>query len=110
MLGAHYGQLGITLARTHLPDMILMDIDLPDISGIDALKILSRDPATRHIPVMALSANAMPHDIERGLEAGFFRYLTKPVRINELLNALDDALRYSRIEPDSGNATGGIKK
>jgi signal transduction histidine kinase/CheY-like chemotaxis protein len=110
MLGAHYGQLGITLARTHQPDVILMDIDLPDISGVDALKILNRDPATRHIPIMALSANAMPHDIERGLEAGFFRYLTKPVRINELLNALDDALRSSKTGADSDNATGGVQK
>jgi PleD family two-component response regulator len=59
--------------------VILMDINLPGISGLTALKILAGDAATAHIPVVALSANAMPRDIEKGLEAGFFRYLTKPI-------------------------------
>ena len=101
ILGAHYGQLGIELARTHLPDVILLDINLPDISGIEILKILSKDTATRHIPVLALSANAMQIDIDRGLEAGFFRYLTKPIRVNEFLNALDEALKVSNPEQPS---------
>jgi CheY-like chemotaxis protein len=72
------GTLGIELARANLPQVILMDINLPGISGIEALKILHEDPATTHIPVVALSANAMPRDIAMGLELGFFRYLTKP--------------------------------
>ena len=58
------------------PDVILMDINLPGISGIQAPKIVRADPATAHIPVVAISANAMPRDIEKGLEAGFFNYLT----------------------------------
>ena len=62
-----------------------MDINLPGISGIEALKILRDDPATAHIPVVALSANAMPRDIEKGLEAGFFRYLTKPIKVDEFM-------------------------
>ena len=95
MLSACDGNLGIALARAHLPEVILMDINLPGISGIQALKILSKDPATAHIPVIALSANAMPRDIEKGLAAGFFRYLTKPIKINEFMNALDDALKFS---------------
>jgi CheY-like chemotaxis protein len=66
-----------------------MDINLPGISGIQALKILREDPATAHIPVLALSANAMPRDIEKGLAAGFFRYLTKPIKVNEFMEALD---------------------
>ena len=78
LLSARDGTLGIELARASQPDVILMDINLPGISGIEALKILREDPATAHIPVVALSANAMPRDIEKGLEAGFFRYLTKP--------------------------------
>jgi PAS domain S-box-containing protein len=98
MLSARDGHHGIALARTRLPEVILMDINLPDISGIEALKILRKDPATKHIPVLALSANAMQHDIERGLEAGFFRYLTKPIKVNEFLNALDDALEFSKTE------------
>ena len=95
MLSARDGQMGITLARAHLPNVILMDINLPGISGITALKILRDDPATMHIPIIALSANAMPRDIEKGLEAGFFRYLTKPIKINEFMNALDDSLKFS---------------
>jgi len=66
------GTLGIELARAAQPQVILMDINLPGISGFKALKILRGDAATAHIPVIALSANAMPRDIERGLEAGFF--------------------------------------
>ena len=72
-----------------------MDINLPGISGIEALKILREDPATAHIPVIALSANAMPRDIEKGLEAGFFRYLTKPIKVNEFMEALDVALEFA---------------
>jgi CheY-like chemotaxis protein len=72
-----------------------MDINLSDISGFKALKILHSDPATAHIPVIALSANAMPLNIESGLEAGFFLYLTKPIKISELMDALDFAWRQS---------------
>jgi len=98
MLSARNGNLGIALARGHLPDVILMDINLPGISGFQALKILREEPATAHIPVLAISANAMPRDIEKGLEAGFFRYLTKPIKVNEFMNALDDALTFSKMD------------
>lgn len=77
-----------------------MDINLPGISGIQALKILRAAPATAHIPVLALSANAMPRDIEKGLEAGFFRYLTKPIKINEFMVALDKALEFAETGLD----------
>jgi PAS domain S-box-containing protein len=83
------GTLGIEIARSTLPKVILMDINLPGISGVEALKILRADPATAHIPVVALSANAMPHDIATGLEAGFFHYLTKPIKVSELLDTLN---------------------
>ena len=92
LLGAADGMQGVLLARLHRPDIILMDINLPGISGLQALKILRDDPATRHIPVLALSANALPREVERGMEAGFFRYLTKPVRVNEFMEALDVGL------------------
>ena len=95
MLSAPDGNLGIEIARAHLPDVVLMDINLPGINGIQALKILQNDPVTAHIPVIALSANAMLRDIEKGLESGFFRYLTKPININELMVALNDALKNS---------------
>jgi CheY-like chemotaxis protein len=84
LLSARDGNRGIEIARAAQPDVILMDINLPGMSGIQALKILAEDPATSHIPVIALSANAIPRDIEKGLEAGFFRYLTKPIKVNEV--------------------------
>ena len=108
MLSARDGNHGIALARTHLPDVILMDINLPGINGIEALNILRKDPATMYIPVVALSANAMLRDIEKGLEAGFFRYLTKPIKVNEFMNALDDALKFSVMELVNANETGQI--
>lgn len=92
MLSASDGNLGLALARAHLPDVILMDINLRGISGFQVLDILRADPATKHIPVLAISANAMPRDVEKGLEAGFLRYLTKPIKVNEFLAALDMAL------------------
>jgi CheY-like chemotaxis protein len=92
------GTLGIELARANQPQVILMDINLPGISGIKALKILRDDPATAHIPVIALSANAMPRDIEKGLEAGFFRYLTKPIKIKETMETLNEALEFAEVK------------
>jgi CheY-like chemotaxis protein len=99
LLSARDGNLGIQIARAHHPEVILMDINLPGISGIEALKILREDPETAHIPVVALSANAMPRDIEKGLQAGFFRYLTKPIKVNEFMNTLDEALEFSGQPP-----------
>ncbi|WP_182142311.1 ATP-binding response regulator [Cupriavidus necator] len=92
LLTAVTGTLGVELARTSLPDLILMDIHLPDINGIEALRLLREDPKTARIPVIALSANAMPRDIEKGIKAGFFRYLTKPIKLNEFIDALNAAL------------------
>ena len=95
LLTAIDAHLGIELARAYLPDVILMDINLPGMSGYGALKLLREDPATAHIPVLALSANAVPRDVEKGLEAGFFRYLTKPIRVREFMDALDVALHHA---------------
>ncbi|MHB8123233.1 MAG: hybrid sensor histidine kinase/response regulator [Desulfuromonadaceae bacterium] len=97
-LGARDAIHGIEMARTSLPDLILMDINLPGISGIDALKILTEDQTTAHIPVIALSANAIPRDISTGLEAGFSRYLTKPIKVKELMDAVDMALKSTKKE------------
>jgi PAS domain S-box-containing protein len=95
LLSARDGNLGIHLARSRHPEVILMDINLPGISGIEALKILREDPATAHIPVVALSANAMPRDIQKGMLAGFFMYLTKPIKVDEFMNTLDAALEFA---------------
>jgi CheY-like chemotaxis protein len=96
LLSAANANRGIEMARASLPDTVLMDINLPGMSGIQALGILANDPATAHIPVIALSANAMPRDIEKGLDAGFFRYLTKPIKVNEFMNTLDVALKFAK--------------
>jgi CheY-like chemotaxis protein len=95
LLSARDGNLGIQLARANLPDLILMDINLPGISGIEALKILREDPVTAHIPVVALSANAMPRDVEKGMKAGFFQYLTKPIKVDEFMDTLNLALEFA---------------
>jgi len=71
-----------------------MDINLPGINGFEALNILRLDPITAHIPVIALSANAMPLDIENGLEAGISRYITKPIKVNEFMAVLNVVLEY----------------
>jgi signal transduction histidine kinase/CheY-like chemotaxis protein len=103
LLSAADGNLGIEFARAYQPEVILMDINLPGISGIEAMKILHADPTTAHIPIVALSANAIPRDIERGLEAGFFSYLTKPIKVNQFMEALDMALKSSQAA--SGRTT-----
>jgi len=100
MLSAPDAHLGIELARAHRPDVILMDINLPGLSGVDALKILRSLPETAHIPVIAVTANAMPRDVSAGLHSGFFRYITKPINIDELNAAIDSALRPARAPGD----------
>ena len=99
LLSAADGNLGVEFARVYQPQVILMDINLPGISGIEALKILRADPSTAHIPIIALSANAVPRDIQRGLEAGFFNYLTKPIIVTQFMDALDVALVHSQKAP-----------
>ncbi|WP_394757192.1 ATP-binding protein [Rhodoferax sp.] len=98
MLSAADGNIGIEFARTYRPDVILMDINLPGISGLEAMKVLRADPLTAHIPIIAFSANALPRDIEKGLAAGFFGYLTKPIKpikLDEFMDNLDLALKSS---------------
>jgi signal transduction histidine kinase/CheY-like chemotaxis protein len=99
LLSAADGKLGIEFARAYLPEVILMDLNLPGIGGIEAMQVLRADPATAHIPIIALSANAVARDIEKALEAGFFNYLTKPIKVNEFMEALDVALAFARVTP-----------
>jgi CheY-like chemotaxis protein len=101
LLTAIDGDLGVLMARSYQPTVILMDINLPGMSGFDALKILREDSTTAHIPVIALSSDAYPRQIEKGLLAGFYRYLTKPYLIKELMNALDTALHREEESPSN---------
>jgi signal transduction histidine kinase/ActR/RegA family two-component response regulator len=93
MLTAIDGNMGIALARAHIPDVILLDINLPGISGFETLKILQNDQTTAHIPVLAISANALPHDVDKAMKAGFRSYLAKPIKIKEFMNTLEMAFK-----------------
>ena len=92
LLMATDGALGVEMARVSQVDLILMDINLPGISGFEALEMLKADPSTAHIPVIALSANAMLLDIEKGLIAGFYSYITKPINVDQFTTSLNEAL------------------
>jgi protein-histidine pros-kinase len=92
MMGASTPQLGLELARAHRPDIILLDLHLPEMNGFQVLAQLKEMAETRDIPVLALTASAYPGDVKRGLTAGFFRYLTKPIDIKLLFAAIDEAL------------------
>ncbi len=107
LLGAVNGTSGVEIARSELPTVILMDINLPGISGLEAMKILHQDPTTAHIPIIALSANAQTREIERGMKAGFFRYLTKPIRVREFMDTLNEALEFAEKAAGRTTSTGG---
>jgi len=92
LLTAHTPELGIELALAHRPDLILLDINMPGMDGYQVLKVFQASAELRHIPVLAITANAMPRDIERGMAAGFADYLTKPLDIGKLLGSIDRCL------------------
>jgi len=95
LLSARNGSHGIDLARSALPEVILMDINLPDIDGFEAMKILKKDVTTAHIPVIALSSVPFPDNIKKGLAEGFFRYLAKPFNVSCFLDTLNIALQIA---------------
>ena len=91
LLSAHTAELGLDMARAAPPDIILMDINLPGMDGFQALEALRADNRTRDVPVIALSADALPFTVRRGEQVGFMAYLTKPVRVDALLDMLNKA-------------------
>jgi len=95
LLVAPTAEVGIELARSRNPTVIIMDINLPGMSGFDALQVLRASPGTAHIPVIALTAAASERDRQRGEQAGFHRYLTKPVQVDELEAVLEALLSPS---------------
>lgn len=97
LISAPRGEFGLELARRYKPDIILLDIHLPGIDGYAVLETLKNDPITCDIPVFALSADAMTVDIERGLRAGFVKYLTKPVKMNVLQDAIGSYLNGTNL-------------
>jgi CheY-like chemotaxis protein len=93
LLTAPTAEIGIELVRAHQPSIVILDINLPGMSGFDALRQLREWPETRDIPVIGLSAAALQKDTKRASEAGFYRYLTKPVKVTELTQVLEELLR-----------------
>jgi PAS domain S-box-containing protein len=105
LLTAPQPQLGLDLARGHRPDLIILDINLPGMDGYELLKLLQSFDDTRDIPVLALSANATPKDLERGRKAGFARYLIKPLDVPLFLDTIDAFLSASRVsEPETASS------
>jgi CheY-like chemotaxis protein len=86
------GTLGLELAQTPVPDMILLDLHLPDINGEEVLVRLLGNPETSEIPVVIISADATPGQVQRLIAAGAAAYLTKPLNVTEFLNLLDETL------------------
>jgi CheY-like chemotaxis protein len=87
-------EIGIELVRAHRPSVVILDINLPGMSGFDALKQLREWDETKHIPVIGLSAAALARDTARARDAGFYRYLTKPVNVDELTRVLEELLAH----------------
>ena len=105
VLSAMDAEAGLALARAELPDLILMDIHLPGIDGLEATKLLKQDNATRAIPVIALTAMAMKDDKEHSLTAGCDAYIAKPIRYQELWDTINALLAkndaFKQTEPNS---------
>ncbi len=97
LFSASQALLGIELARTHRPDLILMDINLPEMDGVTAMRILKDDLRTQNIPVVALSADAMQSDINNALKEGFTHYFTKPINIKNFLKFIDEMIKVKGI-------------
>ena len=98
LLSAAQGTLGLDLARQHRPDLVLLDVHLPDISGDEFLHRLRGDPTTGDIPVIVISADATPRQGQRLLDAGAKDYLTKPLDIHRFLQVLDGALKERELD------------
>ncbi|MDA1309404.1 MAG: response regulator [Proteobacteria bacterium] len=92
LIPAETAEIGLVLARAEPPDLVLMDINLPGMDGISALKELRAMEETKTIPVVAVSAAAMPQDIERAIEAGFEQYITKPINLRQAIEIIKQYL------------------
>lgn len=95
LLTANSGRVGMEFAGTCLPDVVVIDTGLADSSARDVLAWLRKNTATAHIPVIAVSSDAFKAEIDAGLQAGFYRYLTKPFKLTDLLEAIDNSFGYS---------------
>ncbi len=104
LLSAHLPELGLELAQSRQPDLILLDINMPGMDGYQVLRILRQNPALAEVPVIAVSANAMPEDIKRGMEAGFTDYMTKPIQVREFVDGIEHALAQAGAAQNEENS------
>ena len=95
LIAVHEPVLGLELAETQQPDLILMDINLPVMTGYEALEKLQANEKTSHIPVIAISANALANDIKRGKAAGFLEYITKPINVQDFMLKIEHTLKIN---------------
>jgi len=98
VIKTHSGGGALSLIQTEMPDAVLLDIMMPDISGIDVLRFMRREPSLEQIPVVIVSAKALPSDIRTGMEAGATAYLTKPVGLDELRQTVRDVLQAAQTQ------------
>lgn len=97
LISAMQGRIGLDLAREHRPNLVLLDLHLPDITGQQVLRELQENDRTRSIPVVVISADASPHEIHRVLSVGARDYLTKPIDVRQFLQVLDEVLQGSAV-------------
>jgi two-component system sensor histidine kinase ChiS len=90
---SHSSTPAMSIIRAEMPDVVILDIMMPDISGIEVLRFLRREPSLMRLPVVIVSAKALPSDIQAGLEAGASAYLTKPVRLDKLRETVDRVIQ-----------------
>jgi two-component system cell cycle response regulator DivK len=89
---AETGEAGVALAMQHKPDLILMDYQLPGIDGIEAFRRIRRDASTAHIPIVAVTASAMPEEAKKMKDAGFDGFQTKPINVKEFVQAVANVI------------------
>jgi len=92
LLQAHEPLMGLELIAQHQPDLIMLDINLPGMNGYEMLQLLQKGNEVKSTPVVAISANAMPTDVQKGLDAGFAHYITKPINLQQLFETLNEFL------------------
>ena len=110
LLSAMQGQVGLDLARQHSPDLILLDLHLPDLPGWEVLSQLRLSEATSDIPVVVISADATPSQIKRLLKAGALSYLTKPLDVTEFFRVLDNTIVTDGTKASLPNSNGELTK
>lgn len=95
LAGAETAEDGLEMAQQSVPDLILMDINLPGMNGYEALDELKKIDATKDVPVVAISANALASDVEKGLDAGFSDYITKPINLQAFFTTIKKHLNIA---------------